>query len=1008
MRKSIARTLQRMHKARLIAVKHGGFLRISYRAAKILFLHGWLGLQKRWRKYAPTAGASFEVVPPTSFMADFEKRQQYLRSLLTPPDAPDFSIITTVWRNTDPDLFLKTVEAVQEQSYRKFEWIVLRHGAISDGLAAILNELAAKKAIILHSFEENLGISGGMRFCLGKTKGAYVIPLDSDDLIISETLAVLARHIVAENHPDLCYTDEAWLNGSVISPNFRARFDPLLNFSASTVWHLMAFKREVALNIGIYSNKEIEYCHDWDTITRFFTAGKRISHVAEVVYLWRQHAQSTSNSGNEYTLSHDSQKAVLTSALDRLGHSELFEVEEFPIWRDTKEFRCRWTEGWPLECFLLLRGGKPEDQDAFERFLQEAEISDERVQHISTHSDVIDNARLYEVVRGLPKNSWCWVMNSQLLPEGKWLLEETSAWFTLLEDMDFLCGNIINDMDKVVDGGLMFGFAGSLGSPEIGHPLNWPGPYAMHLRPHSVDAPNPRFFAARVSALTEVLQPLDGELSEEELAVRIGIYARKAGKRIGWSSLLRARSDSYISPLSMDDAKIKSKLSNEEFALLAHSLWYSAGLSRNILQGWHTIYDFPQDTMKQAAAEVAVVAQLPDIEASLAFPINPDFTAKIEVRRIEPESGKPKLLIILPGVDPSCFTGGPNTAFLLAAEAAKAGYGVHALSVERQAGTTQQLQDHLHFGLKLPLDVASRFQASTFSKAIINDNDKIMATRYDTALIARSLTRRLKSKKFLYILQDFEPMFFPWGDNHALAVSSYDEDFLPIVCESLLADFFKNSRVGRFADKSFRDAVLSFEPTVDRTVFYPVAEEPGKRVLLFYARPMLAPRNLSNLGFKALSILAEKKIIHPKGWEVLTFGEPSLSDIDIGGGMITRNLSWLSFTDYAARVRTASVGLSLMLSPHTSYLPLELAACGIPVVTNCYANKTADALSAISPCIIGTEVNPQAIATGLEKAIIQTEMKCQEANSGLLTLPTSWGESFAPVRHSLLAFMAAD
>jgi glycosyltransferase involved in cell wall biosynthesis len=137
-------------------------------------------------------------------------------------------------------------------------------------------------------------------------------------------------------------------------------------------------------------------------------------------------------------------------------------------------------------------------------------------------------------------------------------------------------------------------------------------------------------------------------------------------------------------------------------------------------------------------------------------------------------------------------------------------------------------------------------------------------------------------------------------------------------------------------------------------------------------------------------------------------GESPLADVPLGNGLVAENLEWLNFTRYAEKLRAATVGLSLMLSPHTSYMPLEFAACGIPVVTSCYANKTAEALRAISPCLIGVKPAPQAIADGLEEAIRRAEQNRAEENAAKLAMPATWEEAFAPVRPALLHFMAAE
>jgi hypothetical protein len=67
-------------------------------------------------------------------------------------------------------------------------------------------------------------------------------------------------------------------------------------------------------------------------------------------------------------------------------------------------------------------------------------------------------------------------------------------------------------------------------------------------------------------------------------------------------------------------------------------------------------------------------------------------------------------------------------------------------------------------------------------------------------------------------------------------------------------------------------------------------------------------------------------------------------------------------------MRESDILLCLMLSPHTSYPVLEMAACRGLVVTNSFMNKTQAALTDLSPRIIAEQPNIESIAAGLVKA----------------------------------------
>jgi hypothetical protein len=76
----------------------------------------------------------------------------------------------------------------------------------------------------------------------------------------------------------------------------------------------------------------------------------------------------------------------------------------------------------------------------------------------------------------------------------------------------------------------------------------------------------------------------------------------------------------------------------------------------------------------------------------------------------------------------------------------------------------------------------------------------------------------------------------------------------------------------------------------------------------------------------------------------------------------------MDYEGYARSLREADVLLCPMLSPHTSYPVLEMAASGGLSVTNTFANKTRAALEALSANIVAREPTIEALAEGLVEA----------------------------------------
>ena len=83
------------------------------------------------------------------------------------------------------------------------------------------------------------------------------------------------------------------------------------------------------------------------------------------------------------------------------------------------------------------------------------------------------------------------------------------------------------------------------------------------------------------------------------------------------------------------------------------------------------------------------------------------------------------------------------------------------------------------------------------------------------------------------------------------------------------------------------------------------------------------------------------------------------SRIPLGAGP---ELELLARSDqrYAELLREHDVGLALMLTPHPSLVPIEMASAGLLTVTNTFENKDARALGAISTNLIAAEPRSRA------------------------------------------------
>jgi hypothetical protein len=278
--------------------------------------------------------------------------------------------------------------------------------------------------------------------------------------------------------------------------------------------------------------------------------------------------------------------------------------------------------------------------------------------------------------------------------------------------------------------------------------------------------------------------------------------------------------------------------------------------------------------------------------------------------------------------------------------------------------------------------------------AAIGPHDMFLATHWTTAQQLKAVLPRMAVRQFFYMLQEFEPAFYAWSSNYALALETYGLDFWPVFNESLLAEYMFGQRVGRLADPAMRARATVFEPAIEARVFHPpTTPSPARpKRLLFYARPTNT-RNLFGLGLMALRRASGDLAF--AGWEFLSIGgRGSVPPMPLAGRHVLRPEAWMDYEGYARSLRQADVLLCPMLSPHTSYPVLEMAASGGLSVTNTFATKTREALEKLSDNIVATEPTVEAMAAGLIAAAEKVNAGREPTAS--INMARDWSETLDP------------
>lgn len=399
------------------------------------------------------------------------------------------------------------------------------------------------------------------------------------------------------------------------------------------------------------------------------------------------------------------------------------------------------------------------------------------------------------------------------------------------------------------------------------------------------------------------------------------------------------------------------------------------------------------------ALQVEADSRVPGFHLSL--PLNLEVSDALAVH--------PCINVLLPSLRLKHMSGGPNTALLLAALLAEKGERVRLIACDAPAeGEEAALFPHLDGLLQRPvardrIELVDAFDRT--QPTAIGTNDLFLATAWWTAQIAKYAVKKTVGKTFIYLIQDFEPILHEGSTFQARALETYGLPHIPVINTRLLRDHLVRESTGYYADPEFSANALWFEPALDRSYYFPYpgqAGQSGKKTLLFYARPTVARRNLFEIGVVALRQAVASGVIDKDNWEVWAMGE-KLAPVALGNGVFLNTLPWMSLDAYAERVRTADLLLSLMLSPHPSYPPLEMAASGKLAVTNSFSVKTAERMRAFSPNIIVAEPTAESVAAALENAAGRINAGLPSYDpSGAVALPSNWDDSLGEIVPVLL------
>ena len=382
-------------------------------------------------------------------------------------------------------------------------------------------------------------------------------------------------------------------------------------------------------------------------------------------------------------------------------------------------------------------------------------------------------------------------------------------------------------------------------------------------------------------------------------------------------------------------------------------------------------------SQRQTAAKVAgMAAQLTAIRRDLRPPVEvkvltgDDLTTPggLALSGLAFDGDRPHLVLLMQALAPRFVFAGIRTAVVAAAETAhQLGLPLRIVVFE----PTGETADDTHRLVRDVLTEAGYPDLAATLRLSLDDardssghhaDDVWFATLWATAYAVRGLVDAglVRRERVVYLIQDWEPNFYPWGDLYARAESTYRSGFHTLINSMSLSRYV--------ADQTGTplDPTTVFAPEVDRDALATAAAgwTPGPEGVvrvLFYARPASA-RNMFNLGAQSLRLWAEE---YADGFRPLVrmAGAP-IAAADLGPAIDVELLGKTSYDEYYDQLQSADIGLALMNSPHPSHLSLELPMAGIPTVTN----RFGDYRDSWAEDLVLGDPHPRSLALALKQA----------------------------------------
>ncbi len=887
-----------------------------------------------------------------------------------------FSILVPIY-NPECRFLEELIDSILMQNYQNWE-LCLADGSTEnkEHIQKLCKEYSKKDSRIKYvTLIENKGISGNTNECAKMATGDYFVLSDQDDLLHPNALYFNAMTI-EETNAEVLYSDEDHITEDGkqhLNVFYKPDWSIDLLYNQMYICHLFVFKRSIFEQVGGFRS-EYDGSQDYDLMLRFSEITNHICHIPRVLYSWRETSTSTASNADAKPYAHYAGREALADHLKRkhgdIAHAEftnnlfVYEARFNLLKPDTKvsiilpmKDKYKLTENCiksilSLSTYsnyeILIVNNKSEEKATYQWFECIQEV-DQRIQVINADFEFNWSKINNYAVRKSQGDVLVFLNNDTVIITPDWI--ERLCELTLRDDVGIVGPLLLYEDNTIQHAGVVVGIGGWADHIYKGMPpVHMGTPYVSPMVNRNVLGVT----GACMCISRDKFDKLGG-FDEEFIIcgsdIELGIRAYEAGYNNIYNAHVRLyhleskSRDSYI-------PEIDFKKSYECYGPYREDgdPYFNGNLDINNVQPRESGFLMDINKIKRHLRYNRFTAPLYKKVRDIILdnPVNYDIPEVLEIgyRQADRQNEDLRLNILVPSVNKEHVFGGILTALKF-----------HEMLGDKLKCDTRIITTDSSYDTKNAIDLPGYMVCEPdkdlahnkilvpfgdrYNKTIpIRKKDVFIATgwwtAYNIAEIIRWQNKTLNANNALiYFIQDYEPGFYPWSSRYLMADSTYKLDIptIAIFNSKLLKEHFNKNNY-KFSKEYY------FEPTLNETLYKYLIENKDKykrkNRILIYGRPSVQ-RNAFELIINSLlrwSIEFEKAI----EWEIISLGE-AFKDIELSNNVKVKSLGKVTLEEYARIMLETKVGISLMVSPHPSYPPLEMSTFGIKTITNHYEHK---------------------------------------------------------------------